>query len=530
MGGATRRPDSSQMRRFATSRVAGGALLALTAVFAVCAVEFSLHADEGLRAFLDDWVFDNAVLAAAALCVLRGVLRSGDRAAWLLIGAALGAWGGGDTLWTLTVADRATPPFPSIADAGYLALYPLAYVAIFLLLRSRIGSLRTSLWLDGVIGGLAVASVGTAIVFEAVLHTIGGSPAAVATNLAYPLADLTLIALVVWSLGVTGWRPGRTWGLIAAGLLAFSVSDSLYLYETAVGRYGEGGFTDLGWLGGAVLLAWAAWQPREPRLDVDLDGWSLAVMPVVFGLVALGVLAYDHFEQVNALPLALACGATVAVIARMGLAFAENVAMIRGSRLEARTDVLTGLGNRRKLYGDLEQLGERGEAVLVLFDLNGFKAYNDSFGHPAGDALLARLGRNLAASVAGRGAAYRLGGDEFCIVVPRTADEAELVVGAAAEALSEHGDAFSVTAAWGSVVVPTEAAGASDALRLADERMYLDKRASRRSVVRLIDERILLAAVEELRRNAGTPFEPVLVEALVELLAERGVARLALAS
>ena len=49
------------------------------------------------------------------------------------------------------------------ADVGFLAVYPPAYVAIVLLLRSRVDHMRSSLWLDGVIGGLAVAAVGTAV-------------------------------------------------------------------------------------------------------------------------------------------------------------------------------------------------------------------------------------------------------------------------------------------------------------------------------------------------------------------------------
>ena len=54
--------------------------------------------------------------------------------------------------------------------------------------------------------------------------------------------------------------------------------------------------------------------------------------------------------------------------------------------------------------------------LLAIFDLDGFKGYNDAFGHPAGDALLARLGGRLAAATADHGRAYRLGGDEFRLV------------------------------------------------------------------------------------------------------------------
>src|SRR5439155_5386217 len=268
------------------------------------------------------------MIGAGLVCVARGVLRRSERAAWILVGVAVLAWGIGDTVWTFTVANLDDPPFPSYADIGFLCVYPPAYGAIVLLLRGRVGRLHASLWLDGIIGGLAVAAVGTAVVFQAVLNMLGGSPAAVATNLAYPLADLTLIALVVWALGVVGWRPGRAWGLIAAGLLVFSVSDCLYLYETAVGSYVYGSATDLGWVAGRVLLAWASWQPRAEAADVVVEGRALLVAAATFGLLALGGLLCDHVQPLNPLALSLASLTIVFVIARMALTFAENMRMV----------------------------------------------------------------------------------------------------------------------------------------------------------------------------------------------------------
>ena len=156
---------------------------------------------------------------------------------------------------------------------------------------------------------------------------------------------------------------------------------------------------------------------------------------------------------------------------------------LRASRRElqaaATTDVLTGLANRRMLMADLE----RGEAVaqgeplvLLLFDLNGFKKYNDTFGHPAGDALLARLGHALVPAVAPHNA-YRLGGDEFCVLATAAArDEVEL---AAMSALSERGEGFSISASFGTVALPEEAQNPLGALRIADQRMYAQKAAGR---------------------------------------------------
>src|SRR6266498_5033947 len=383
------------MRHMASSRAAAVALTAVTGLFLLCAADFTFHLSGGLTDFLNDWVYDNVMLAAGAVCIARGIIRRGDRLAWILIGTAVAAWGIGDTVWSLTIANDVNPPFPSVADIGFLAVYPLAYAAILLLLRSRMGTLRGSLWLDGVIGGLAVAALGTAVVSQAVLGAIGGSRAAVATNLAYPLADLTLIALVVWALAVTGWRPDRLWALLMTGLLVFSISDCLYLYDTATGSYVYGSPTDLGWIAGGLLLAWAAWQPQSRSSAARVDGWPLLAAPAVFGLAALGVFLYDHEHRINPLSLALASAAILAVIARMALTFAENMKMIAESRGEARTDPLTGLGNRRKLFDDLgPALNDPAcDLVLVLYDLNGFKLYNDSFGHLAGDSLLAQIGR-----------------------------------------------------------------------------------------------------------------------------------------
>jgi diguanylate cyclase (GGDEF)-like protein len=492
------------MRPFASSRSAAIWLLVLSGAFLVCAAEYTLSINNALRQVLNDGAYDAIMLGAAAMCLARGFAVMRDRAAWILIGIALTAWGIGDVYWTYAVSTNPDAPYPSFADLGYLALYPPAYIALFLLLRSRVGRLRDSLWLDGFIGALAVAALGTAVVFQAVLRATGGPPAAVATNLAYPLADLTLSGLVVWGLAMTGWRPGRTSGLIAAGLLVFSASDCAYLYETAVGTYVHGSMTDLGWIAGGVFLAWAAWQPEEKQAEARMDGWHLLLAPAGFALVALALLVYDHFHRINELPLALSGAAVIALIARMALMFAENVAMITSTYTEARTDPLTGLGNRRKLIDDLEAVvhtRER-EIVLCLFDLNGFKAYNDAFGHPAGDALLTRLGQNLAKFVTGRGTAYRMGGDEFCIVVETDAGETDLVVGGAAGALSEYGEGFTISAAFGSVGVPDEANTVHDALRIADQRMYIDK-AKVRSSAGEQSASVLLRALTERHPSLG---------------------------
>jgi diguanylate cyclase (GGDEF)-like protein len=192
---------------------------------------------------------------------------------------------------------------------------------------------------------------------------------------------------------------------------------------------------------------------------------------------------WDHFRRVPDLSVWLATAALAVGIVRMAFIFRENLRMLTASRLEATTDVLTGLRNRRALLADLEHeyyaATPDDPCVLALYDLDGFKSYNDSFGHAAGDELLARLGRRLAMAVGAQGAAYRLGGDEFCVLAHGGATGTDTLLAAASRSLSESGEGFAIASSHGAVLLPGETNNPSGALLLADRRMYADKHGGR---------------------------------------------------
>ena len=155
----------------------------------------------------------------------------------------------------------------------------------------------------------------------------------------------------------------------------------------------------------------------------------------------------------------------------------ENERLLAISLAEALTDLLTGLGNRRALLADLDAAPpERRELTLALFDLNGFKQYNDTFGHPAGDALLA-------------GSATTLAGDDGPASAPRIAWAATSSAswrrsnGTRPERSPRwprrpwpsHGDGFTIECAYGVASMPGDTTDADHALSLADQRMYEQK-------------------------------------------------------
>jgi len=438
-----------------------------------------------LDGFAKDGVYTAIEFVAVGVCIARVLRRREDRAAWLLISVAVLTWSAGDFLWTVWLGNLANPPYPSIADALYLTMYPATYAGLSLLMRSHFRHVGAAMWLDGIVVGLTTAAIGAELVFPAVLGASKGSTAAVGVNLAYPLADFFLLVFIALGFALAGWRPGRQWSLLALGIALSACADMIYVYEVAKGTYVEGGILDTMWPASMAVLALSAWQPSASRMRSNVVGRHTIVLPAAFAAAALALLASATVAPHSRLSVGLATGALLAAGVRAALTYLENVRMLERQTRNAVTDALTGLGNRRQLIDDLGVAIRRSlngpPSTLAFFDLDGFKRYNDSFGHSAGDALLMRLGKALAAALEGQGEAYRLGGDEFCVLLDGRFHRDDAVVDRAQAALEEHGSGFIVTASCGVVILPEEANAVSTALNLADERMYADKSSGGRS-------------------------------------------------
>jgi diguanylate cyclase (GGDEF)-like protein len=277
-----------------------------------------------------------------------------------------------------------------------------------------------------------------------------------------------------------------------------------------------------GYVGGELLLDNARARltrkgiVSEPSLDVGrlLGSRPLAMLNAGHRAVVAGLpLTFAGTQHVALVATALAAppsfanswgtGMAVLLVLAVGLLLSAIVALTlgaRGVRRELSTDPLTGLYNRRVLMVELPRALQRASedqpSYLWFFDLNGFKQYNDSFGHVSGDALLARLGARLKRAVEPFGAAYRLGGDEFCVLVSDPVEDPHALFLQARAALVERGGGFSISAAAGAVELPREAKAPTQALRLADQRMYREKATSRGGGAELITA-VLQAALAQ---------------------------------
>jgi two-component system, cell cycle response regulator len=472
---------------FAVLAAAWLAYVALTLTGAATDVEW-------LGMPIGDPLYAGLLLGAGMVCLARAIAEPAERGAWSAFAVGLTLWSLGDVWWLLFLAHAADAPYPSMADALWLSSYvPMAY-GVWRLISARVSwrRLGPAAWLDGAIAALTGSAVFAATLLAGPLAAaLEGEPMAFATNLAYPIGDLLLLGCVLAALSATGWRPGRAIGLIAAGLLLRAIADFVYLDQVTLGTY-HGGLLDTAWPAASLLVAAAACLPAtSSRREPD---WRAFIAPAAFVTISLALLVFDHFERLPASAVILA-GVAIAVAAvRMGTMVRTTLAT---TQRQALTDPLTGMRNRRGLARDLARALEGVDAgqqfTFAMFDLNGFKRYNDNFGHPAGDSLLARLGARLG-EAAKPGRAYRIGGDEFCVLFRDEGDTADRLARADA-ALSDTGEGFRITAARGSASIPAETTDPEQAMQLADRRMYAAKLTGRGDGDHTVD--VLLSALYE---------------------------------
>ena len=316
------------------------------------ALHYWLGVGEGLDFAIGSVVYDAVVLGAGIACLGRASVFGRERSAWILIGLAILVWGAAEIYWTAFIEGNPDAPYPSPADIGYLLFYPLAYAGLGLLVRARAHEMSWRLWMDGAIAALGTAALGAAFVFDFVAGKAEGTPLQVATTLAYPLGDIAMVAMVVGVVALTGWRPGRTWSLLLAGLAALVVADIAYTLQSTGESLPEGNWIDPIYLVAAACLGAAVWQPvaaAEITAPDEGDRRRQMIVPPVFAAVMIGLFAMQYFSATSGLSTVLWAATMTAVILRLAMSDRENKALLE----QVRTDPLTGLANRGRMQVDL---------------------------------------------------------------------------------------------------------------------------------------------------------------------------------
>ncbi|MDW3213626.1 MAG: EAL domain-containing protein [Ilumatobacteraceae bacterium] len=438
-------------------------------------------------------VWDIAVFTqlVVAFGVISGFRR--QRRAWLAILGAQCCFLAGDVGFALLEYVVRSDAYPSVADALYLAGYPLLAAGLIPIARTRRGRRDVGGLIDASIVTIASAAVLWVFIMDPTVGDSSTSVIARVVAVAYTAGDV--LALGVLALMLTR-RTGneRPFWYITAGVAAMFVGDVAFSFMALQDSYQLGGPIDALWYLNYTCFVLAVMHPGCEHLGDGATGGHTRLTPSRLASLAVAALAAPtvliiRIESASTSQASVLLAGTlvmfVLVIVRLQLIAHDLDDSRRQLSYDASHDALTGLANRTLLADRAGELlarpGTTGTTAVLCLDLDDFKPVNDLLGHSTGDELLRVIARRLTDLAGERDVVARLGGDEFAILLADTdTDGAVAVAQAAIEAVRHSADIGGPVEVYPNVSIgitigrtgdPVE-----DLLRDADIAMYSAKR------------------------------------------------------
>jgi diguanylate cyclase (GGDEF)-like protein len=434
---------------------------------ALLALQLPIH--NALTGIWGDLIAFNSVAIACIVSVL-GAPRVNNKWAQPLVAFALGSWSLGSVIATSTSIVDYSDVLGNFSDAMYLLFYPLALLGLQRLIsnRQRLSILEV---IDASIVALGLSTLGTAFALHPVLPHFEGDFKQSFLAIIYPVADLVLLCFIVATVVMQGFSMRGL--LLTVGVVIYTATDFLFLWQNLNLSYEFGSLIDYGWLIGFVVIAESCWHRATDNKSKGGVSPVLITISVFLSATFLALLAIapDNFPHFVLIP---AIGTLLLAFVRMSIAL-NQARNIGHEKILARTDELTMLPNRRRFISEIQNFAVR-EGSLLLMDLDGFKPVNDTYGHEMGDRVLQQVAQRFNRALPSGALLARLGGDEFGILVD---GNQELVMEIALALRGTLSYPFVINGHEIKIGVSIGVAkndGADDLMQRADNAMYSAKR------------------------------------------------------
>jgi PAS domain S-box-containing protein len=275
---------------------------------------------------LDGWLVVAFQLAACALCFASALGRHRHRRVALAMGVACLSWTVGDVVFTLESLHGATPSTPSAADGFFLLFFPIALIAVVLFVRAEITRRDAVNWLDGGIAALGMAAVCSLFAFRGSQHLT--LSLALATHIAYPVADLLLLGIVAGSTVFVASARRAALVIIAIGIAVNAAGDTINFVQPASGASQFSNvLNEVAWPFGILMFAMAMWVAERGSSRLALPRLSGFTLPGMIAASSLGILLVDNWYHVG--PVAVVLSAMTLVVAGVRLAFRPALRLAR---------------------------------------------------------------------------------------------------------------------------------------------------------------------------------------------------------
>jgi diguanylate cyclase (GGDEF)-like protein len=453
----------------------------LAAGTALTAAFFLLPA-EGLASNL----LYNVIGALSSVMILIGVRLhdSERRAMWYWFAAGQITWVLGDLTWEYYVFVLHEEPYPSFADAFYLAAYPMLMIGLFQLVRGRAGRDLAGL-VDAAIVGTGLGLVFWVFVMHPLALGSSASPLERIVGVAYPAIDVLLLAMLARLYASAQQRTPSVHLLGVAGVFLL-VGDVGYALVSLYSENDDSSLLNAGFLLSYVAWGAAALHPSMRSAGAQTlgsgqyrVGRSRLATLAVSSLLAPALLLVPDVggDTLDRVVIGAAAAALFLLVVFRMSGFVSQVQR-QAARLEdlAMEDDLTGLANRRRLEQAMRAALADGPVQVALLDLDDFKGVNDRLGHAVGDQLLTVLAGRLVTAMPEDALVARMGGDEFAIMMPGASDAAaDLTVSRLAETLRTPIRVEDYELLLNASIGVTDGAGTTnpfEVLRRADVAMY----------------------------------------------------------
>ncbi|UFT99318.1 EAL domain-containing protein [Radiobacillus kanasensis] len=445
----------------------------------------------------NEWVLS---LGVCVLQVIAGVLSfswlykawrnvtNKQRNFWLLLSMGVLFYLFSNLIWLYFQISHRVSYFTDLSYLLWLLAYTFFLAALIYKTKelSRAVS-RSSYIFNIIIFMFTVAAISIHYLIQPTIEQLGNSLLFTVTTIAYSVVSLSILFVTTILYYLTLHR--REKGVMLYIIVGFSlqvIADWVFGYLSTTGSYQAGNIIDLFWLVSLLLIGFAGYYTKESNTEAkwmmkDVFERKETIFPYVSIVILMVLVQVSYQWNFNALSLGLFVIYLV-VIGRQLNILSKYKKLIREYRHLAYHDSLTGLPNRVSFKENLDQIMERNHSkvAILLMDLDRFKVVNDTLGHYIGDKILVETAARLKQTLAMDTPIFRLGGDEFIIILPETTEVqcskvAETLLTDFQQPFLVNDYGITVTPSIGISIFPEHGTNSEDLLKHADAAMYLAK-------------------------------------------------------